>query len=520
MSAGPASLVTRPRFFTNVLWNWFGISITLFSALILSPFIIRRLGDENYGLWSLTVSLVEYYWLLDFGMRSATIRYSAHYMSTGEHDKVNEVVNTNLAYALSLAPVFVLVAWFAGPLLAHTLHVANPLFARLVLIVVTSWAITSVLSVFTASLEGFQRFDITNQASFIGIGVRSLGTAALLLMGHGVVALAFMTMIGQVLLHFVSFVRYCAVFPQRRFAPRYFTVEMLRQMLSYGVHTVVASLGQRTLSQSPPLLIGYFLPTRFVGYFTAPQRLLDYVVEGVARIGNVSNSKSAELAALDRKGEVLALAEVTNRYSLALFLPLSIFLAVYGRALLSVWIKPEFAAQSAGVLTALLAGITLGNAAEFNTASILFGIGRQQAFSKCVALEAALAVAGLCYTLPRYGVTGGAWVVSMLMVANRAIVAPYWLTRELKASYWRFVASVNRPLIAVIPVGAVLFALRTVMPGRNWAQLILAGVITMAAYLPFMFLVVRRQDRALAVDKLRSYAARMKSASLTADVQP
>ena len=40
MSAGSVSTTGRPRFVTNVLWNWFGISVTLFSALVLSPFIV------------------------------------------------------------------------------------------------------------------------------------------------------------------------------------------------------------------------------------------------------------------------------------------------------------------------------------------------------------------------------------------------------------------------------------------------------------------------------------------------
>ena len=65
----------KTQFIVNVLWNWSAVAVTIFSALILSPFIIRRLGDENYGLWALTVSLAEYYWIMDLGFRSATLKY-------------------------------------------------------------------------------------------------------------------------------------------------------------------------------------------------------------------------------------------------------------------------------------------------------------------------------------------------------------------------------------------------------------------------------------------------------------
>ena len=39
-----------------------------------------------------------------------------------------------------------------------------------------SLALTSLLSVFTSSLEGFQRFDITNQATAVSIALRGFGT--------------------------------------------------------------------------------------------------------------------------------------------------------------------------------------------------------------------------------------------------------------------------------------------------------------------------------------------------------
>ncbi|MEI9811586.1 MAG: hypothetical protein WDO18_02440 [Acidobacteriota bacterium] len=75
----------------------------------------------------------------------------------------------------------------------------------------------------------------------------------------------------------------------------------LRELLRYGSHSVISSLGQRVVSQSPPLLIAYFLPERFAGYFVNPRQLLDYTVEGVARIGNVSNARAAEWIAADKR---------------------------------------------------------------------------------------------------------------------------------------------------------------------------------------------------------------------------
>src|ERR1700722_10752279 len=87
------------RFITNVIWNWTGVVASLFTGLILSPIIIRRLGPDGYGVWALSFAMMDYYWFFDFGFRSAMVKYVAHYTATGENDKVGEVMSTSILYA-------------------------------------------------------------------------------------------------------------------------------------------------------------------------------------------------------------------------------------------------------------------------------------------------------------------------------------------------------------------------------------------------------------------------------------
>src|SRR5947208_3387328 len=80
-------------FLTNVVWNLLAVSIMLVSGLFLSPYIVRKIGESAFGVWSLVFSIIEYYWLLDLGFRSATLKYAAHYRAVNEPEKINEIVN-------------------------------------------------------------------------------------------------------------------------------------------------------------------------------------------------------------------------------------------------------------------------------------------------------------------------------------------------------------------------------------------------------------------------------------------
>ena len=493
------------QFIVNVLWNWSAVVVNVFTALILSPFIIRRLGDDNYGLWALTVSLAEYYWIVDLGFRSATIKYSAHYRTLGEHDRINEILNTALFYSACIGPVLLIANYFAAPRLSAAMHVSNPLFPKMLMIVVSAWVLGSLFNVFSSCLEGFQRFDLINKIYLTGTAVRSFGTAALLLAGYGVLQMAMIVLVAQAVVHLLSFLAFRRVFPSLRFSPQFVKLSALRTMLSYGAHSVVASIAQRVLNQGAPLMIGFLLPPRFVGYYSASSRLLDYTVDGIGRVGMVSNPSAAEMVANKVSGRLHQLSVITNRYSLALFLPLTIFLGAYAQPLLSVWIKPEFAANATGVLLALLAGVTIAQAGQYNSASILFGMGRHQKYARALLIESALVLGGIALVVHPFGIVGAAWVVSILMLLNRGVFTAWLLSRELGVSYFGFLADVYQPLLFAAPVLALLFALRyTVLPGRNWPQLILAGMIGTACYGPLALLfVVRPEHRNALFAKLR-----------------
>ena len=201
---------------------------------------------------------------------------------------------------------------------------------------------------------------------------------------------------------------------------------------------------------------------------------------------------------------LVQLGIITNRYSLALFLPVTIFLGVYGPPLLAVWISPQFGANCSSVMLALLAGFTIALAGQNNSISILYGMGRHQMYARALLMEAILTLAGIALVVRPFGILGVAWVVSGMMFLNRGLLTAWLLSHEVGINYFRFLASVYQPLLLAAPVMALLYLLRfTILPGSNWLQLILAGMIAMACYVPLALTTLRADHRELLFAKVR-----------------
>ena len=59
----------------SVVSNWLAMAASMAVAFFLSPFLVHRLGNAAYGVWILAISSVQYFGLLDLGMRSSVLRY-------------------------------------------------------------------------------------------------------------------------------------------------------------------------------------------------------------------------------------------------------------------------------------------------------------------------------------------------------------------------------------------------------------------------------------------------------------
>ena len=99
--------------------------------------------------------------------------------------------------------------------------------------------------------------------------------------------------------------------------------------------------------------------------------------------------------------------------------------------------------------------------------------------------EALLAVGAMAWIIPRFGIMGAAWTLTVLMTVNRGLLTPWLVSREMGFSFPRFIASIYfRPFAAAIPAAVLAAILQSsVLPGRNWLQIAAAMAIILIAYL-------------------------------------
>jgi O-antigen/teichoic acid export membrane protein len=314
-----------------------------------------------------------------------------------------------------------------------------------------------------------------------------------------------MLLISQFSMYALALILFFRTAPEIHIRWAYASWKTAKEMLRYGMHTLTSSIGQLLQTRSAPVLIPYFLPLRYLAYYAVSVKLLDYVSDGLARIGMVTVPNAAELMASKEKKALVNLGVYTNRYCVVIFAPLAIFLLNYRLEALSLWIRPDFAAECAYLLPAMLIG-EFAMAGQTNSVSILFGMGQHKISARFQVAEAIAATVGGALVLPRWGLYGLVWVRSICMFANRGVALCVLTAKQLEIHplvyAWR-IYGVPLAISAFVCAAEYWFKLK-VAPGRSWLEIAIGTAFMGLLYVPLSWrFAILPHHREMLVDQVR-----------------
>lgn len=524
--SSPTPFVATPSirlrlFAGNAAWSILGVIVSLAGGLLLSPFLIRKLGAEGYGVWSLAFSLTGYYGFLDFGVRSAIVNYTAREFAHGNHDKINQFLSTALAFSGAVTILLLSVITFLTPRIPQWFGIAGDFrggFRLLFVIVSCTVALSFCFNIVSGCVEGFQKYGLLRRLQTVVFGFRSVGYYLVLASGGGLIWMAICTALGAAALWVGYSILLRSVFPQIHLRWSLVRISVLREMARYGFHTNVGGGGSLLLEQTPPVLIGRIFPEAVVGYFALPQRIVQTPLQMVRAVTDMLNPLTAEYLAREERGKLARLGILGNRYSFVLYAPFALFILTWGSDLVRLWVGPDFGAKVAPMLPYFAFASWVALAGQSATIGILFGLGEHRWCAWGIVGEAiVVSVAAACF-LDRGLVVLSMWCAGA-MLANRGLLSAWAMCQSLQLNLGSYLWSVyGKPSLLAIPTYIMLTFLEQVFPVKNWGLILLAAVAATCTYvLPAYFLCFEQSHRNAAIYWLRKLVPSRHTASQTAE---
>lgn len=194
--------------------NYVIIGLNALVGLLYTPFMLRCLGQNEYGLYSLVASIIAYLTLLDFGFGPAVVRYTAKYRAerkTKEQYSLFGLFFTLYSIIGVIAFVIGLLLYFnIDWLFDKTMSQSDLSQARtMILLLLFNLAFTFPMSVFGSIIGAYERFIFQKSVLVLRIILSTGVMIAVLALGYKAVALVVVQTVFNVLLLTANFI-YCS----------------------------------------------------------------------------------------------------------------------------------------------------------------------------------------------------------------------------------------------------------------------------------------------------------------------
>lgn len=367
------------RVLRNVVTNYLRLLLAAAIGIVLTPFMVRHLGDRDYGLWAAVFSLTGYFGLFDQGIRPSLVRYVSRDHAAGDAEGLAGTINSALVLYAGVGVLTLLAAAVVAYEAHAWLRVDHALLdvaPKLVLILGATLALGFPLGVFGAVLSGLQRYDIAN-AIGMAIGVLRLAVfTGVLAAGGDLLALAWAQLVVNLLGHVASAVAARRLLPHVALGPRWVRRGAMRRIASYGGWAFVGALASNIAYQTDSIVITFFLGVSQVTPFAICSGLVENARSLVYGATFVLAPTASELDTLGEGRKLRAMLVAGSRYSVLVSWPVLIGLVIFGSNLLRTWVGPKYAPDA--LLLAVLTLPTMVALPQSTAGSVLFGISRHR----------------------------------------------------------------------------------------------------------------------------------------------
>lgn len=266
----------------GVIFSYVLMFVEICSTMLFTPFLIRTLGQAEYGIYHLILSVLSYFTLLDLGVGSSVIRYMSKYSAEKNKNAQRSFMGVTTIYYLIIAAVALLIGLvvrqnlssiFETGLTVAEIELARKLFS----IAICNTVVTLATSAFSNAIIAHEHFMVSKGTTIIMTIVKVLLSVVALKMG--------MSSMGVLAVHLITNcitrgIYVCYVLFKLKITPSFKNIQFsfLKEVASYSSFILLQLIASYINSMSDQILLGMFAKGSavIIGIYSIGAQILQY----------------------------------------------------------------------------------------------------------------------------------------------------------------------------------------------------------------------------------------------------
>lgn len=355
------------------IWTLAGQVLPLGASFIATPFVIRLLGTEQYGVFGLINLVLTYLTFADFGMSLASTNFASEAYSKGSNEEEGKVVRTAALIALcSSAVISILVTLLANLIVVDFLkvpeHLQNTAIIGIYLVCVILMA-RVLSSIFNSPQLVRLRMDLNSAiTATFNIG-QIIVVPIVIYLGGGIIGAVITVVVAAVatlIAHIIVSGKLLKNLYDFSINPK-----AIKPLLSFGGMIVIISIAAILLANLEKVLLTRYTSVTVFAYYSVAFTLANMVTLFSASMAQSLLPAFSQLYTTGKKNELQDLYSRTLLLNLILFAPAAMLMCLIAQPFFTIWAGADFGRESTLPFYVLLGGLVFNFSATVSGSIIV-----------------------------------------------------------------------------------------------------------------------------------------------------
>ena len=477
----------------GVVLNYVVIILNTVVGLLYTPYMLRMMGQSEYGLYSLVASVIAYLTVLDLGFGNAIVRYTAKFRAEKKTEEQYEMfgmffllylVIGIIAFGIGLGLYFNVGTLFGDTMTAVELDRAR----IMMLLLVANLAFTFPMSIWGSIIQAYEDFVFQKSLNIFRIILNTAVMICLLHFGYKAVAMVVVQTIFNVLTLVLNFI-YC----RRKlnihiyFRFKHFHWGFLKEVAIYSFWIFLNAIMDRVYWSTGQFVLGAMVGTAAVAVFAIAIQLEGMYMQFSTAISSVFLPKVTAMVATNRsRKEISDLFIRTGRMQYIVLAYILSGFIIFGRQFIELWAG---AGYTDAYIISLLFFIPLTVPLIQNLGITILQARNEMKFRSVLYIIIALVSLAMQIVLTRYfGGIGCAMGVSGALVVGQILIMNVYYRRrqdlDIK-TFWKEISKMS--IIPIVLIFSSMLVIRHFFALDSWGKLILGIAAFSLVYIPLFF---------------------------------
>jgi O-antigen/teichoic acid export membrane protein len=384
-----------------------------FSGLILLPVLTKNISVNNYGIWAqVTVTIIIMPVFLTMGLNDAVVRF----LPSEQKSEQRNILYSLFCIVLVISFVVSVLFYVFSDIIAASLFDGKTIIVKVLSVIIF---IESLNEFMTQYFRAIQKIKIKSaldiSKSLLKVGFVSF----FVLSDYDIYGAIYGILISSIIIMLITFL---LVFSE--LGIRNLKIVNVKQFLYYGLPLTIGHLSGRIVNVSDRYVIGFFLGTAFVGYYSPAYTLGDIISLFFAPLNFMLPPVLSKYYEEGNLKTVKTILSLSFKYFVVIAIPAAFGLSVMSNSILTVLSTSEIAQQGYIVtpfvaFSTLLFGVTLINS------QILYLIKKTTIIANAWVIAAVFNLVLNIILIPYIGIIGAAATTSVAYLLLFAIISVY-----------------------------------------------------------------------------------------------